>query len=101
MIILFQALRYWHKMQTLESANLNNIVLKPPVLCFERHNKIDVLEQSCNRIRGRVIRIRDAPENVGRGQAVALDYKAQTHRYGRVAVALELIANFWRYRAEL
>lgn len=85
MVVLLQALPHRHKVQTLKSAHLDDIVLEAPVLCLERHNEIDVFQQPSDCVCACAVRVGDAPEDVCGGQAVALDREAQTHRCGRVA----------------
>ena len=91
-IILLQALPHRHEVQALEAAQLDNIVLQAPMLRLERDDEVDILKQPRDGVCRCAVRLRDAPQDVGGGQAVALDRKTQPHGWRRYFVE---IANFW------
>src|SRR5690242_20215477 len=96
MIILLQALPHRHEVQTLEAGDLDDVVLEPPVLCLERHDEVDILQQPRDRVCRRAVRVGNGPEDVRGGEAVALDRQAQTHRCGALRERRSATANFWR-----
>jgi hypothetical protein len=79
MVVFFERLRNRRKVQTLETGELDNIVLQAPVLGFERNYQVYVLEQAGDRVRLRVCRRRDAPQNVCIGQSIPLDRQSEAH----------------------
>jgi hypothetical protein len=72
MIVFLECIYDGHKVQTLEAAHLDDIVLQAPVLCLQRDNVVDIFEQTRDCVCLRTVRLRHAPEYVGNRQAIPL-----------------------------
>jgi hypothetical protein len=101
MVIIFERLRDWSEVQTLESSDFNDIVLKTPLLCLKRDYVVDVLEQACDGICLCTVRVRYVPKDICRRQAIPLNCQSKAH-VGRVESRemarcrqLLLLVHFW------
>lgn len=79
MVVFLKRVGHGHKVQTLEAAHLDDIVLQTPVLCLERDDEVHVFEQTRDGVCLCAVGLGHTPHDVGGREAVSLHRQSEPH----------------------